>query len=123
MLRAGFARVDITPPLGVSVQGYYEERLAGGILDPLYATAVAFDDGQRRAVLLSLDVIGIHQYLAEELRTMIGEAVGTVKEAVFLCCTHTHLAPGITAGNGLTENDEYVKGFPPEAAGRGCSGF
>lgn len=110
MLRAGFARVDITPPLGVSVQGYYEERLAGGILDPLYATAVAFDDGQRRAVLLSLDVIGIHQYLAEELRTMIGEAVGTVKEAVFLCCTHTHLAPGITAGNGLTENDEYVKG-------------
>ena len=108
MLQAGFARVDITPPLGVSVQGYYEERLADGILDPLYATAVAFDDGERRAVVMSVDVIGIHQYLAEELRTMIAEAVGTVKEAVFLCCTHTHLAPGITAGNDLLENDDYV---------------
>ena len=47
MLKAGFGRIDITPPLGVSVQGYYEKRLADGILDPLYATAVAFEDGVR----------------------------------------------------------------------------
>ena len=46
MLKAGFARVDITPPFGVSVQGYFEPRTAKGVLDPLLATAVAFDDGR-----------------------------------------------------------------------------
>ncbi len=87
MLKAGFGRIDITPPLGVSVQGYYEKRLADGILDPLYATAVAFDDGENRAVVMSVDVIGFHQILMNRIRTIIAEAVGTVKEAVFICCS------------------------------------
>ena len=109
MLKAGFGRIDITPPLGVSVQGYYEKRLADGILDPLYATAVAFDDGENRAVVMSVDVIGFHQILMNRIRAIIAEAVGTVKEAVFICCTHTHLAPGITAGLTGIVNEEYVE--------------
>ena len=109
MLKAGFGRIDITPPLGVSVQGYYEKRLADGILDPLYATAVAFDDGERKAVVISVDVIGFHQMLMDRVRTMIAEDIGTVKEAVFICCTHTHLAPGITAGLTGIVNEEYVE--------------
>ena len=108
MLKAGFGRIDITPPFGVSVQGYYEQRLADGILDPLYATAVAFDDGENKAVVISVDVIGFHQMLMDRVRTMIAEAIGTVKEAVFICCTHTHLAPGITAGFTDIVNKEYV---------------
>ena len=66
MLKAGFGRIDITPPFGVSVQGYFEKRLADGILDPLLATAVAFDDGERRAVVISVDVIGFNQLLMED---------------------------------------------------------
>ena len=109
MLKAGFGRIDITPPLGVSVQGYYEKRLADGILDPLYATAVAFDDSKHKAVVISVDVIGFNYHLMEQIRPMIAEAIGTVKDAVFICCTHTHLAPGITAGDSGIENEEYVR--------------
>ena len=32
-LRAGFARVNITPPMGIFVEGYYKERYADGVLD------------------------------------------------------------------------------------------
>ena len=35
--KVGFAKVDITPPLGVCIAGYYTRREATGILDPLYA--------------------------------------------------------------------------------------
>ena len=108
MLKAGFGRIDITPPFGVSVQGYYTKRLADGILDPLMATAVAFDDGQNRAVVISVDVIGFNQYLMDQVRPMIAEAIGTVKEAVFICCTHTHLGPGITGGDRIVVNESYV---------------
>ena len=40
MLQAGFARVDITPPLGTYMAGYYHERQADGILDPLIANVL-----------------------------------------------------------------------------------
>ncbi len=113
MLKAGFGRIDITPPFGVSVQGYFEKRIADGILDPLLATAVAFDDGERRAVVISVDVIGFNQLLMDELRPMVAKTIGTEKEAVFICCTHTHLGPGITvpekSDTGVEENDKYVR--------------
>ncbi len=32
---AGFSRVDITPPLGVKLMGYFIERRANGIPAPL----------------------------------------------------------------------------------------
>ena len=33
--KAGFARVDITPPLGSFMPGYYKDRRAKEVLDPL----------------------------------------------------------------------------------------
>ena len=59
MLKTGFARLDITPALGAHLAGYFNIRAADDILDPLYVTAVAFDDGEKRAVILSVDNIGI----------------------------------------------------------------
>lgn len=53
-MNVGFARVDITPMLGSAITGYYEPRYADGILDPLLATAIAFDDGEKRAVLFRM---------------------------------------------------------------------
>ena len=58
-LQIGFSRLDITPPLGTHMAGYYVERLAEGILDPLEVNAVAVSDGERTAILFSCDIIGI----------------------------------------------------------------
>ena len=32
-LKAGFGRVNITPPLGVGLMGYFHERISDGVLD------------------------------------------------------------------------------------------
>ena len=92
-LKAGFARVDITPPLGTTLAGYVRTRHAEGILDPLLATAVVFEQDEKRIAVLSLDIIGYNQKSMDVLRPMIAEAIGTEKEAVFVHCTHTHLGP------------------------------
>ena len=60
-MKAGFARLDITPPFGTCISGYFNERRADGILDPLQAHAIAITDGERTAAVVSLDVIGINQ--------------------------------------------------------------
>ena len=41
-LRVGLAEVDITPPVGFPMAGYYHERLAEGAIDPLKARAIVF---------------------------------------------------------------------------------
>ncbi len=110
MLKAGFSRVDITPPLGVSVQGYFEPRTAKGVLDPLLATAVAFDDGEKKAVIISVDVIGMNMEFMSLLRPAVAEAAGLDVDGVFIASTHTHLGPGVASTEskiGSFENAEY----------------
>ena len=108
-LKAGFARVDITPPLGITLSGYPIVRHADGVLDPLLATAVAFDDGKKRALVFSLDIIGFNQKLMDRVRKTVSESVGIDKEAVFICCTHTHLGPCTANARDVWENPDYVE--------------
>ena len=91
-LKAGFARIDITPPIGHNMSGYYHERLSEGILDPLLATAVAVNDGKTTAVIISVDVIGLRQEICDLIRDEISKRYDISREAVFISCTHTHLA-------------------------------
>ena len=112
MLKVGYARSDITPPLGVSVEGYYEPRTAKGVLDPLMVTAVAFDDGENKAVVISIDVIGMNMDFMAILRDEVAKAAGMEINGVFICCTHTHLGPAVAAtgvANGSFPNREYTK--------------
>jgi hypothetical protein len=94
-LMAGFARVDITPPLGEPIVGYFEERVAKGVLDNLEVNAVAFDDSERRAVLITADLLGIEgAAFNAALRRRIARAAGIDEAAVYIHCTHTHTGPG-----------------------------
>ena len=63
-LKAGFAKVNITPELGIHVHGYYIPRYAKGILDELEAAALALELGETRVLLISVDNEGIRGYNA-----------------------------------------------------------
>lgn len=93
---AGFARLDITPPLGVSMIGA-GPRHAKGVLDPLYVNAVAFGDGEKSAVLLVTDLLGMYGKLGHRWPAEIAEHLGLPAESVILCCTHTHTGPSPSA--------------------------
>ena len=116
MLKAGFARIDVTPPLGTTLAGYYETRYADGILDPLLATAVAFDNGENRIVVMSIDIIGFNQKLMNRVRIAVAEAVSADPKAVFVACTHTHLGPCTADAFGKEHNPEYVDWFVKKLA-------
>ena len=93
--KAGFARVDITPPMGTPVVGYFETRIAHGVLDNLEANALAIHDGNRTAVLIAADLLGIEGVAFNaELRRRIATATGVESDAVYIHSTHTHTGPG-----------------------------
>lgn len=91
-LQTGFARLTITPPLGINIPGYYETRISDGVLDDLHVTAIAFSDGEKKAVLFSVDAIGIRAEVYEILKKMIAERCGIDEDAIYITCTHSHTA-------------------------------
>ena len=93
--KAGFARVDITPPLGTPIAGYFERREARGVLDNLEANALAVSDGTNTAVLIAADLLGIEGVAFNDgLRRRISAAAGVDESAVYVHSTHTHTGPG-----------------------------
>lgn len=93
-LRAGVARVDITPPLGQTMAGYgARTRVSDGIEDPLYAYAVAFEQGDEACAIVVGDLIGIPREYTDMLRARVQELCGLPAERVLACATHTHWGP------------------------------
>lgn len=93
-LKAGVAKVNITPPIGIPLGGYKaREGPATGIHDPLHAVVIVFDDGENRAAIISLDIIQISQLVGDSIRNAIEKATGIQGEYVIINASHTHASP------------------------------
>ncbi len=92
-LRVGVAEVDITPPVGFPMSGYYSERLADGELDPLKAKAIVFREGQTAGAWVGCDLIGISTDLKNEVRRLASAKTGIPPECIALSATHSHTGP------------------------------
>jgi hypothetical protein len=121
-LRAGFAAVDVTPPVpdawtdtdgdarrdedepwqdgngngrfdGVWMAGFHAPRPAAGVHDPLWARAVVLDDGTTRLALVVLDAIGLLHDQVLEARARVAPGLGV--DHVVIATTHTHQGPDL----------------------------
>ena len=105
-MKAGFAKIDITPPLGAHLNGYYKIRVADHVIEPLYVSAVAYTDGENTVVTISLDISEILQVDTDYIRGEVAARTGLPQEAVFIACTHPHTAPVISEIRGFFKRDE-----------------
>lgn len=95
-LHAGFARANVTPPTGIHMRGYFEDRRAEGVLDDLELNAIAFACGETKALLMTLDAGAIETYDVNVFIENISEATGLPKEAIIIHAIHTHTAGSIS---------------------------
>jgi hypothetical protein len=95
-LRAGAAMVDITPALGIQIDGDIgRPRPTEEVRDPLYAKALVLDDGRRKLCVLSLDLLAIQNGPSDTIRHRAAERFGFDADAVMVHVTQNHSAPGI----------------------------
>ena len=92
-LRAGAAVVEITPELGTPIAGYYSERGADGVHDPLNAKVIVLESGGTKAALVSLDLISTLRETVEEARRLIESETGIPGRNVMISATHSHTGP------------------------------
>ena len=87
-LRAGAAKVDITP----AASELPKNNL--GVLDRLYARAIVLDNGVTSAALITVDAGAIPDPLWQAVSTQIEKELGISPTRVLLTATHTHSAGG-----------------------------
>jgi hypothetical protein len=93
--KAGAARVKITPAQPMWMSGYSARtRPAEGTLHDLWAKALAVEDPDgRRAVLVTMDLVGIPRNLAQQACAEFKTRFSLPREAVLLSVSHTHTGP------------------------------
>ncbi|UCD62727.1 MAG: TIM barrel protein, partial [Candidatus Zixiibacteriota bacterium] len=92
-LVAGIAVIDITPPDGYRMSGYFRERLSTGTLNPLQAKAIVLRQGKESAALVFCDIIGISPDVSSRARARASKKTGIPVGNILLAATHTHTGP------------------------------
>jgi hypothetical protein len=104
-LRAGVAKVEITPGALLPMYGYASRKCgpANGVHDPLMAKALVLESALTRLAIVTLDLGSIaasqrlHRDVAEKLRI----------PTLLLAASHTHSAPSFLGPDGKVTQQAY----------------
>lgn len=107
--KAGVAYEIITPPLGTPLYGYEFQRKAEKVNDDLRSTAIAVEQGDLKAILISADVVSIGADLANRVRTLIAEATDVPFKNISISAIHTHSGPAMKSAKGWgNANESFI---------------
>ncbi|MBY0506956.1 MAG: hypothetical protein K2X03_23770 [Bryobacteraceae bacterium] len=105
-LRVGAAQVDITPPVGMPLAGYYSTRLATGMHDPLQAKAIVLEQAGQTVALVACDLTNLPPEVIEQAEALIGWPAGHV----MISATHSHTGPVLSTNS--SRNSAYGGDLP-----------
>jgi hypothetical protein len=92
-VRAGVAEIDITPPIGHRMAGYFDERFATGIHDPLHAKAIVLEQGGEKFAFVFCDLVGLSLHVSAPARKDASVKTGIPIANILIASTHTHTGP------------------------------
>jgi neutral ceramidase len=108
MLKAQFKKVDITPAYPVRLAGYFNERIADGVLDPLHLRLAALELGASRLLFIQVDSCAIPPGDADEIRSEIARRSTFLKSGIMLFVSHIHTGPDLEGFFGLARDERYL---------------
>jgi neutral ceramidase len=93
-LRAGVAKVDITPSEvnGLEVVGH--RRKVTGVRDPLRAGVLILTDGKTKSAIVTLDTINAWNDMVKLVRQRIEKGTGVPAANIMIAASHNHSGPG-----------------------------
>lgn len=109
-MKSGFAQRDITPPVGTWIQGFgARDHASVGIRDPLCVQAAAFEDGGRRVLVVSADIVSYHPASVDRIREAVLRSTGVDRDHLLLLGTHTHSGSSVSDLRGMGDAGEAVR--------------
>ncbi len=92
-LKAGVAKVDITPDEVKDLEVVGHRRKVTGVRDPLRAGVLVLDDGQTKVAIITLDLIGAYEEIVKLSRQEIEKATGIPAANIMVTASHNHSGP------------------------------
>ena len=106
--KAGFARVDVTPPLGIPLVGYFSHRVSDGVLDSLYVDCVAVSDSTNSALIYCVDDLHLTNPFIVKAFESITKATGIPRERIYVHATHIHTGPADWPRSGFSKEENRL---------------
>ena len=111
-IKAGAARVNITPSYGTLINGDFLPIFTKVIHDSLYAKALAFDNGKKRFVFVVVDCMAIDGDLINDTKRLIKAACGLAPEQVMISSNHAHSCGSVVGGAASPADLNYRLAMP-----------
>ncbi len=105
-LRAGFAEVDISPT-SFPVRTYWAP--VNAVIDPLFAHAAVFQNGDSMIAFLSLDIVIIEKEYVEAIREQVSRSCAIPAANIMVCATHNHACPAVVDRPWSAKDADYLK--------------
>ncbi len=113
MVRAGTCAQIITPPVGTSLAGYFNDRVSTAVHDDLLAKALVLDDGKTQVAVCVCDILRLQVPMIAEIRKIASEATGIPAGSIWVSCTHTHTGPELNLSRPwVPVNEPYARELP-----------
>lgn len=112
-LNAGAAVVDITPAPGIHMMGFFQDRIADGIHDRLFAKAIVLSSEETMMGFIVCDLVVMPETVADEAKAIIEKKFNIPATNILICSTHTHTGPAID-GAFLTPRDQEYGAWAAE---------
>lgn len=112
-MKAGTARIDITPADPVWMDGMIRSHKSTGVHDRLYVKALALSSGNRAEdtfVIASADVCAIARADHEQICANVAGQTGISTEHIILAAIHNHSGPA-TVGHFNPKEKQYLEYF------------
>lgn len=90
---AGVAVVDITPPKGFRMAGYFNERFNTGMHDSLQAKALVLKQGDQQVAFVFCDLISMAADVSRKGRDLAQQKTGIPAANILVHATHSHTGP------------------------------
>ena len=100
LMKIGFEKRDITPPLGLELGGYAGYRPNSGVHDPLWCKVILLEQEGVRYGLIVLDLMCADESLRDKIAAAVARQ-GIEKRHLIVSAIHSHAAPaGVIPGEG-----------------------
>lgn len=107
-LRAGAAAVDVTPAIGVSLDGLLQKHgPIKRVIDPLYARCLVLDDSTNRIAIVMVDACLVSGEVIDLAKVLARKQTGMPTDRILIAATHTHMAPRIAGWTDSEMDQNY----------------
>ena len=113
---AGAATSNITPPLGIEMNGGTAPVYATHVHDELHARALVLDDGTTRLAFVVVDTCLLARPVFDAAKALVLQHTGIPAHHVAMSCTHTHSAGSACSGHLIEADPAYLRELPRRLA-------